>query len=62
MAKVEVDTLTDNCWHNCEDFRIETINMFGDGATYHRIHTCENVNKCRRIAEVIENELKGGTE
>ena len=58
MAKIEVDTLTDNCWQNCEDFYIETTNIFGDGKTYCRIHKCKNVNKCRRIAEVIDGELK----
>lgn len=60
MAKIEVETLTGNCWNNCDDFEITSAKFIGDGLIYHRIFQCENVYKCRRIQQVIENEMKGG--
>ena len=62
MAMVEVDTLTDDCWKECEDFEINTVVLIGDGSVYHRIHSCKNVSKCRRIQLIVEQELKGGNE
>ena len=61
MAQIEVETLTDDCWETCEDFCIDSTLFIGDGNIYHRIHKCENVGKCRRIEEVIKQELKGGS-
>ena len=58
MAMIQVETLTDDCWKECDDFGIDTTVIWGDGKVYQRIHRCENVNKCRRIQQTIEDHFE----
>lgn len=60
MAMVEVDTLTDSCWEKCEDFDVDVTNYFSHDAAWHKAIRCRNVDKCRRIQQVIDEELKRG--
>lgn len=58
MAMVDVETLTDSCWRNCEDFNVDVTKAFTGCAVYHTVVRCREVDKCRRIQQAIEEELK----
>lgn len=61
MAKIEIETLTENCWVQCEDFDVRITSMItGDNAIVYKTIRCEHVGRCRRIQQVIEDELGGG--
>lgn len=61
MAKIEIETLTENCWVQCEDFDVRITSMItGDNAIVYKAIRCEHVGRCRKIQQVIEDELRGG--
>lgn len=57
MAKIEIETLTETCWEKCEDFEVKITSLFSSDAKFHTIIQCEHVGRCRRIAQVVQEEL-----
>ena len=62
MAMIEVDTLIDDCWRDCDDFAVEIENFIGDGKIWHRVVKCAHVDRCRRIGRMVEMSMKGATD
>lgn len=57
MAKIEIETLTETCWEECEDFKVKITSMFSGDVTVCMVLQCEHVGRCRRIAQVVQEEL-----
>ena len=57
MAKIEIETLTETCWRECEDFEVKITSIFSGDVTAHMVLQCEHVWRCRRIAQVVQEEL-----
>ena len=57
MAKIEIETLTETCWIECEDFEVKITSFFSSDTTVHMVLQCEHVGRCRRIAQVVQEEL-----
>ncbi|MEE1163501.1 MAG: hypothetical protein UHU21_07390 [Lachnospiraceae bacterium] len=63
MAKIEIETLTDDCCKACDDFDVVARRLLSfDGKTYYNIVKCSNVDRCRIIKQHIESlqDNKGG--
>ena len=57
MANIEIETLAETCWRECEDFEIKITSMFSGNVTFHKILQCEHVGRCRRIAQMVQEEI-----
>ena len=57
MAKIEIETLTETCWRECKDFEVKITSFFSSDGTVHMVLQCEHVGRCRRIAQVVQEEL-----
>ena len=57
MAKIEIETLTETCWRECEDFEVKITSFFSSDMTVHMALQCEHVGRCRRIAKVVQEEI-----
>lgn len=56
MAKIEIETLTDDCYKVCDDFDVVAQRLtYNGGKTYHNIVKCPNVHRCRMIKQHIES-------
>lgn len=51
MAKIPVETLTDDCWEECPNFEVEIFDLFGDGLIAYRILKCEHLKMCKYAIE-----------
>ena len=46
MAKIPIETITDNCWEKCPGFKVRDDIFFNGNAIFYRVLTCENLEVC----------------
>lgn len=51
MANIPVETLTENCWLKCPNFKVEIFDLIGDGLIADTILKCENIKMCKYAVE-----------
>lgn len=50
---IEVETMAEGCWKECNDFEVETVEFIGDMRTYMKIFRCANVKRCNTIKKIL---------
>ena len=60
MAKIEIETLTDDCYKDCDAFYVESETMKAGPRTIGHYVRCAYVNRCRTIAKHIKDIEQGG--
>lgn len=51
MADIPIDTLTEECWFKCPNFKVQIDDFIGDGLIAYRMLQCENLKMCKHAVE-----------
>lgn len=56
VSKIEVETVSENCWKECEDFEVTIEKCFANGRPFWKKFRCEHLKRCYRIKDAILDE------
>lgn len=59
MAKIEIKTLTDNCYLHCPEFRITWNTWYADDVCHNKFFQCKGLPYCTQILEAIKKSEGG---
>ena len=53
VSKIEIETVTENCWKECDEFEVAVEKYFANGEPFLKILRCVHVKRCYRIKDTL---------
>lgn len=56
VSKINIETVTENCWKKCDEFEVAVDEYLANGEPFLKSLRCVHVNMCYRIKDTLLDE------